>query len=73
MPYSSTSHLVQLSAASPTIVGSMRHRCELQLAELLLRLDIDSLQACEDGADSYEARRLLTMSQQVLFKLLLHV
>ncbi|KAE8971456.1 hypothetical protein PF005_g27103 [Phytophthora fragariae] len=48
-------------------------RCELQLADLLLRLDIDSLQACEDGADSYEARRLLTMSQQVLFKLLLHV
>ncbi|KAE8981290.1 hypothetical protein PR001_g24043 [Phytophthora rubi] len=43
-------------------------RCELQLVELLPRLDIDSLRACEDFADRYDARRLLTMSQQVLLK-----
>ncbi|KAG6620742.1 Regulator of chromosome condensation (RCC1)-like protein [Phytophthora cinnamomi] len=45
-------------------------RCELQIVELLPQLDVDSLRACEDFADRYDARRLLTMSQQVLRKLL---
>ncbi|ETK71360.1 hypothetical protein L915_21386 [Phytophthora nicotianae] len=43
-------------------------RCELQLVELLPQLDIDSLRACEDFAERYDARRLQTMSQQVLRK-----
>ncbi|KAG7390305.1 hypothetical protein PHYBOEH_007059 [Phytophthora boehmeriae] len=43
-------------------------RCELQLVELLPQLDVDSLRACEDFAERYDARRLLTMSQQVLRK-----
>jgi alpha-tubulin suppressor-like RCC1 family protein len=45
-------------------------RCELQLVELLPQLDVESLRACEDFAERYDARRLLTMSQQVLRKLL---
>ncbi|KAG1696360.1 hypothetical protein DVH05_018491 [Phytophthora capsici] len=45
-------------------------RCELQLVELLPQLDVESLQACEDFAERYDARRLQTMSQQVLRKLL---
>ncbi|KAE8984916.1 hypothetical protein PR002_g22787 [Phytophthora rubi] len=47
--------------------------CELQLVELLPRLDIDSLRAGEDDADTYDARRLLVMNHQVLLKLLPHV
>ncbi|KAF4318546.1 hypothetical protein BBO99_00008286 [Phytophthora kernoviae] len=43
-------------------------RCELQLVELLPQLDADSLRACEDFAERYDARRLMTMSQQVLHK-----
>ncbi|KAG3086795.1 hypothetical protein PI124_g11700 [Phytophthora idaei] len=43
-------------------------RCELQLVELLPQLDVDSLRACEDFAERYDARRLQTMSQQVLRK-----
>lgn len=43
-------------------------RCELQLVELLPQLDEDSLRVCEDFAERYDARRLLTMSQQVLRK-----
>ncbi|KAL4128490.1 hypothetical protein PRIC2_007476 [Phytophthora ramorum] len=43
-------------------------RCELQLVELLPELDVDSLRACEDFAERYDARRLQTMSQQVLRK-----
>ncbi|POM63625.1 Regulator of chromosome condensation (RCC1)-like protein [Phytophthora palmivora] len=43
-------------------------RCELQLIELLPQLDVDSLRACEDFAERYDARRLQTMSQQVLRK-----
>ncbi|KAK1932289.1 putative E3 ubiquitin-protein ligase HERC4 [Phytophthora citrophthora] len=45
-------------------------RCELQLVELLPQLDVESLQACEDFAERYDARRLQTMSQQVLRKIL---
>ncbi|KAL3661602.1 hypothetical protein V7S43_013361 [Phytophthora oleae] len=45
-------------------------RCELQLVGLLPQLDVDSLRACEDFAERYDARRLQTMSQQVLRKLL---
>ncbi|KAL4155471.1 hypothetical protein PRNP1_007581 [Phytophthora ramorum] len=43
-------------------------RCELQLVELLPELDVDSLRACEDFAERYDARRLQTMSLQVLRK-----
>lgn len=43
-------------------------RCELQLVELLPQLDADSLLACEDFAERYDARRLMTMSQKVLRK-----
>ncbi|KAF1784476.1 SKP1/BTB/POZ domain [Phytophthora cactorum] len=46
----------------------MDFRCELQLVELLPQLDVDSLRACEDFAERYDARRLQTMSQQVLRK-----
>ncbi|GMF33731.1 unnamed protein product [Phytophthora lilii] len=43
-------------------------RCELQLVELLPQLGVDSLRACEDFAERYDARQLQTMSQQVLQK-----
>ncbi|RLN20098.1 hypothetical protein BBJ28_00016933 [Nothophytophthora sp. Chile5] len=43
-------------------------RCELQLVNLLPQLDVDSLRACEDFAERYDARRLHTMSLQMLRK-----
>uniref|UniRef100_M4B7C0 BTB domain-containing protein n=1 Tax=Hyaloperonospora arabidopsidis (strain Emoy2) TaxID=559515 RepID=M4B7C0_HYAAE len=46
----------------------LANRCELQLVELLPQLDTDSLRACEDFAERYNAQRLQSMSQQVLEK-----
>lgn len=43
-------------------------RCELQLVELLPQLDVTSLQACEDFAERFDARRLYTISLQMLQK-----
>ncbi|KAE9034907.1 hypothetical protein PR001_g9533 [Phytophthora rubi] len=41
-------------------VTVLARRCEMRLVALLLRLDIDSLRAGEDDADTYDARRLLS-------------
>uniref|UniRef100_K3WC71 BTB domain-containing protein n=1 Tax=Globisporangium ultimum (strain ATCC 200006 / CBS 805.95 / DAOM BR144) TaxID=431595 RepID=K3WC71_GLOUD len=42
--------------------------CERQLAEILPQLDPDSLSACLDFAERFDARRLKTLSQQILQK-----
>lgn len=42
--------------------------CELQLAEILPYLDADSVTACLDFADRFDARRLKTLSLQLLQK-----
>ncbi|TDH72430.1 uncharacterized protein CCR75_003284 [Bremia lactucae] len=44
----------------------LAYRCELQLVELLPQLDVDSLQAVEDFGERFNARRLHTISQQML-------
>lgn len=49
-------------------LGYLASLCELQLAAILAYLDKDSIAACLDFAERYDARRLRTLSQQLLDK-----
>ncbi|RMX68864.1 hypothetical protein KXD40_008392 [Peronospora effusa] len=60
--------MVLYVGASLLGLSVLASRCELQLVGLLPQLDVDSLRACEDFAERYDARRLKTMSHQVLQK-----
>lgn len=42
--------------------------CELQLVALVPQLDVESLRACEEFAERYDAQRLQRTSQQVLLQ-----
>lgn len=42
--------------------------CELQLAAILASLDVDSVRACLDFAERFDARRLETLARQLLTK-----
>ncbi|CAI5727572.1 unnamed protein product [Peronospora destructor] len=60
--------MVLYVGASLLGLSVLASRCELQLVGLLPQLDVDSLRACEDFAERYDARRLKIMSHQVLQK-----
>ncbi|CAI5715314.1 unnamed protein product [Peronospora effusa] len=57
--------MVLYVGASLLGLSVLASRCELQLVGLLPQLDVDSLRACEDFAERYDARRLKTMSHQL--------
>ncbi|KAI9913528.1 hypothetical protein PsorP6_006196 [Peronosclerospora sorghi] len=52
--------------ASRLGITVLASKCELQLIECLSRLDLESLRACEDFAERFDARRLQTTTQLML-------